>query len=318
MPKAIWTSHSLTRGKALLGKWGEKRASVKQAIYDGDTINIEADGNIGIRFLGIDTPEKGCRYPGKETFINIDPHFVDYLKDPFSSQYSDSTEFKNALSPGLLDYLQGKLGADCAENHFAHAKDAKDELEAMISRDVESTGTADDFRFFMAFSYEIMDRYGRLLCWLHQDLPRDQRGDRISYNEEMLKTGKAAPYFIFPNINPFRRKPLLESIPDPSNFKRYVEEEDPSLPQARQNVKDARAQHLGIFDEDDPLMLMPFELRYLARREAPKRYVIDLNADDPVLLKPTNYYQIPNSEDRLFINPEHVPLFREREYIIQP
>ena len=37
-----------------------------------------------------------------------------------------------------------------------------------------------------------------------------------------------------------------------------------------------------------------------------------MTADDGVLLRPENYYRVPNSEDRLFVSPEHVPLFVER------
>jgi hypothetical protein len=91
----------------------------------------------------------------------------------------------------------------------------------------------------------------------------------------MLRSGRAEPYFIVPNINPFRRKPLIESIPEPDKFKTYIQE-DPSLLEARRSVKDAREKKIGIFDEKSPLMLEPFELRFLARREAPSRRVIDM------------------------------------------
>ena len=108
----------------------------------------------------------------------------------------------------------------------------------------------------------------------------------------------------------------MEAIPKPEEFEAFIEK-DPSLSQARKYVRDARDQQIGIFDDVDPLALEPFELRYLARRQAPPRRVIDMTADDSVLLKPTNYYQIPNSEDRFFVNPEHVPLFKEQGYTMQ-
>lgn len=317
MAKAFWSSRGLTRGKAFLGRHGGKRATVKQAVHDGDTVSIEADGNISIRFLGIDTPEKSYKYPGKETFHNIYPSFVEYLTDPFSDVYDDSQKLLDALGPELVAHLRERLGPDCAKNHHEHAEAAHRELEGYIERDLGSVDPPEEFRFFLAFSYEKMDRYGRLLCWLHQDLPKDKRAGRTSYNEEMLSSGKAEPYFIVPNINPFRMKPLMESIPEPDKFKACVQEEDPSLPEARRSVRDAREKRIGIFDEKNPLMLEPFELRFLARREAPFRRVIDMNAEDPVLLKPNNYHLIPNPEDRLFVNPEHVPLFKERNYTIE-
>ena len=316
MPKAFWSSRGLTRGKAFLGRHGGKRATVKQAVHDGDTISIEADGNISIRFLGIDTPEKSYKFPGKETFPNIYPNFVEYLTDPFSEDYEDSQKLLDALGPELVAHLRGRLGPDCAKNHHEHAEAAHRELEGYVERDLVSVEPPEEFRFFLAFSYEKMDRYGRLLCWLHQDLPEEKRAGRTSYNEEMLRSGRAEPYFIVPNINPFRRKSLMESIPEPDKFKTYIQE-DLSLLEARRGVKDARENKIGIFDEESPLMLEPFELRFLARREAPSRRVIDMNAEDPVLMKPINYHLIPNPEDRLFVNPEHVPLFKERKYTIE-
>jgi hypothetical protein len=56
---------------------------------------------------------------------------------------------------------------------------------------------------------------------------------------------------------------------------------------------------------------MPFELRFLARRSPPDRWVIDLSADDDRLHPPQSYIAIPNAEDRLFLPAEYVPLFVE-------
>ncbi len=184
-------------------------------------------------------------------------------------------------------------------------------MERYIQRDVDLVGSNEEYRFFMAFSYEIMDRYGRLLCWLHQNLPRDQREGRISYNEEMLKSGMALLYFIFSNINPFRRKSIVESIPDLGDFKRNIEE-DLSLSEVRQYVREARNQYLGIFNPSNPLLLEPFELRYLARIGPPPRHVIDLRSDNPVLLKPSKYYPIPH-KDRLSLTPSMFLYSRKRD-----
>jgi hypothetical protein len=76
---------------------------------------------------------------------------------------------------------------------------------------------------------------------------------------------------------------------------------------------------LGIFAAGNGLRLLPFELRYLARtrngpnpsRPGPDRWVIDIPAGTGELLPPHRYIEIPNIEDRLFVNDEHVPLFVE-------
>jgi hypothetical protein len=79
-------------------------------------------------------------------------------------------------------------------------------------------------------------------------------------------------------------------------------------------VKKARDSKIGIFDSNSPLLLLPFELRYLARRDPSDRYVLDMFAARPKLISPTRYQIINNVEDRLFIPEEYVPLFKAKGY----
>jgi hypothetical protein len=81
---------------------------------------------------------------------------------------------------------------------------------------------------------------------------------------------------------------------------------------ARGFVRDARDQQLGLFEAADPLRLLPFELRFLARRSPSERWVIDLGRNDDALIPPQGYFQVANPEDRLFVPAEYVPLFVER------
>jgi hypothetical protein len=77
-------------------------------------------------------------------------------------------------------------------------------------------------------------------------------------------------------------------------------------------VAEARKNRLGVFDPADRLILLPYELRFLARRgsKGPDRFVIDLGTPGgTTLLKPEEYYTIVNPEDRLFVPKELVPLF---------
>ena len=85
-----------------------------------------------------------------------------------------------------------------------------------------------------------------------------------------------------------------------------------ALDEARASVAHARAAGLGIYAAADPLRLYPFELRFLARRKPPERWVIDLGAGDDKILAPQRYYAIVNPEDRLFVPSEYVPLFVEK------
>ena len=93
---------------------------------------------------------------------------------------------------------------------------------------------------------------------------------------------------------------------------------DPTLDAARQAVADARQNGDGIFDAKDPVQLMPFELRFLGRtssdgatRTGPDRWIIDLSQATDLLLSPQRYAEIPNIEDRLFVNAEDAPNFVE-------
>ena len=83
------------------------------------------------------------------------------------------------------------------------------------------------------------------------------------------------------------------------------------LNDARDYVRKARSDGLGVVSQK---MLLPFEIRYLSRRKAPSRYVLNLETCEKKLVEPTKYYTIPNSEDRLFIDSHYVDLFLKKGY----
>ncbi len=137
----------------------------------------------------------------------------------------------------------------------------------------------------------------RLLCFVNRDQPKaDVPEPRPrSYNERMLQAGRASPYFICPNVNPFRPvESRTDAVPAPGALNAVANGQS-GLGPARGWVRTARSQGLGLFDPADPLHLQPFELRFLASRRAPSRWVIDLS--DPatnVLIRPENYHWITN------------------------
>lgn len=120
-----------------------------------------------------------------------------------------------------------------------------------------------------------------------------------------------SPYFIWPNVDPFRKSTGLEdAVPRPGGAAALADAPG-ALSRARRSVKAARAAGLGIFAAEE-LEVGPFELRFLARREPPNRWVIDLTRDDDRLLPPQKYYRIAFPEDRLYVPSEYVPLFEQR------
>ena len=189
----------------------------------------------------------------------------------------------------------------------------------MVQSDQVAMGQAPaDFRYFLAFSYEDFDRYGRFLAFINRNQPSATvPGPRPpSYNERQLAAGRALPYFIWPNINPFREAPtIVDAVPPPGSARTLAELGD--LKKARDAVKQARANGLGAFDPADPLRFEAFEVRFLGRGEVPIRGVIDLSTDDTVILRPQSYIKIPNPEDRLYIPGEFVPLFAARGWKLE-
>lgn len=302
----------LTIGHAGLGLRSGSVGSVRQEVHDGDTIAVRALGNLGVRFLGVDAPEISFRLPGEKQFLQLsDEKWEQFLRDPFAS---DLPEFDPPLAGGLMDYLKEKVGPGAARNHHEHAKAAEDALEQEVQRDIEVLGQdTENFKFFLAFAHEVMDRYGRLLAFINRDQPSKTQPEPrpLTYNERLLKASMVSPYLIWPNINPFRKSGSVTLAVIQPGTAEEVADEDTALRRARDWVRESRSRKTGLFNAEDPLRLEPFEVRFLARREPPDRWVIDLSRDDDKLLPPQEYYRIKNVEDRLFIPEEYVPLFVE-------
>jgi endonuclease YncB( thermonuclease family) len=314
MANAIQTLPSgLKVGRAGLGAHGEVQGSVRQQTHDGDTVIVDPDGNLGLRFLGVDAPEVSFPLPGRTAFISIaDPRWTAFLEDPFDTGYG---AIDPPLDPGLQASLAGRVGTGAAANHAELANAAERALEALIESDIAVLQqTPETFRFFCSFANEVMDVYGRLLCYVNRDQPRadDPEPRPKSYNERLLALGHVTPYFIWPNLDPYRPpKQPVDAVPVPNTVAppEATLEELESLDAARESVRQARSQGLGIFSPANPLRVYPFELRFLSRRTPPVRWVIDLSAGDDLLRDPQSYHLIPHAEDRLFVPEEYAPLF---------
>ena len=163
-----------------------------------------------------------------------------------------------------------------------------------------------------------------MLCYLNADrsnFTAPMRPNKLSYNERMLATGHVVPYFIYPNTQPFLdNKPFEPDNLKPKGFWKAIKAAK-HLQDARKAVAAARAAKLGVFSANNPLALLPYEIRFLARKgsKGPDRYVIDLSAaGGNKLLKPENYFRIKNLEDRMFIPREFAPLFLLNSWKISP
>lgn len=205
-------------------------------------------------------------------------------------------------------------------NHYNNSLRSAEILLEIIKKDHQKTvQSGKQYKFFFRFSHEILDVYGRLLGYIHQDKGEGERGSNESYNERMLKMGYAIPYYIFPNIDPFIKfNSILDAIPDVHGdrfaFGRLLQKSS-KLRKAREAVTKIRSQkEPSLFTGENSLKLLPFELRFLQRRERLNRYVMDLSNPEPVVYPPQDYHLIANEEDRLFIPEEYVFIFEKRGY----
>jgi endonuclease YncB( thermonuclease family) len=304
-PRAIATIRRAANGQP---------QSLATSIPDGDTVGVHLTGSGAVRFLGIDTPEKRFELPGSGARRLDSPEWETYLTDPFLAPLGPYP-----MDADLLQHLLPRLGPGAGTNHQLHGDNAEQALIALVQADMAALGqTPNTFAYFLAFAFEVFDSYGRLLAYINRQQPDPAAPSPrpLSYNERMLQAGASLPYFIWPNIDPFLNRPLLEAVIAPGTAN-DVAEATPPLKRARAFVKQARAAGLGVFDPANPLRLEAFEVRYLGRREAPNRAVIDLSRNDHVMLRPQSYFRIPNPEDRLFVPSAFVPLFSARGWRLE-
>lgn len=289
--------------------------SLNASIPDGDTIGLHLEGSGSVRFLGIDTPEKNFQLPGSQAQRRLDsPEWEAYLTDPFLPQFGPYD-----LDPDLVSHLRARIGSGAGANHRVHGDNAGQALIALVQADMSALGQdLSTFGYFLSFSFEVFDSFGRFLAFINRNQPNANTPSPrpFSYNDRMLETGTALPYFIWPNIAPFRNASILDAVFAPRTANQMAET-NTDLSRARNFARQARTNRIGVFNSANPLRFEAFEVRYLGRREAPNRAVIDLGRNDNVILQPQHYFRIPNAEDRLFIPSEFVPLFVSRGWRLE-
>ena len=292
--------------------------TLEKAIPDGDTAGVHVEGRMLVRFLGVDTPEKKIDLPGANTEADKrlnSQAWEDYLTDPFRPELGPFP-----LDADLKSHLTNRVGPGAAANHHRHAVAAGNSLIELVESDMTELGQdSTTFRYFLAFEFEVFDSHGRFLAFINRDQkdPNVPTRRPLSYNERQLEKGVALPFFIWPNVDPFRDVDLLDAVLEPGSAP-DVANRPGALKRARRFVQEARAAKQGVFDPDDLLRFEAFEVRFLARRQPPDRAVIDLSRADDVILDAQHYFRIPNAEDRLYIPAHFVPLFIARGWRLEP
>ena len=117
-------------------------------------------------------------------------------------------------------------------------------LENLILEDLDELGQESaDFRFFFVFAHEVLDGHARLLSYVNRFQPNenDPAPRPQGYNVRLLGAGRVTPYFIWPNVDPFRRSgSLVEAVPEPGSAAALVSGGENALSEARDFVRSAR------------------------------------------------------------------------------
>ena len=145
-------------------------------------------------------PLPGSRFPrekfsasGSEAHRRLDsPEWDAYLTDPFHPQFGPYD-----LDQWLVNHLRSRIGAGAARNHRFHGDNAEQALIALVQGDMTALGQdAATFRYFLSFSFEVFDSYGRFLAFINRNQPGAAAAGPprpASYNERLLQMGAALP-----------------------------------------------------------------------------------------------------------------------------
>ena len=161
-------------------------------VSDGDTPNIR----MPIRMLFIDTPEITARSDARAA--TIDSNFTTLAEwvragiVPISKRFADYILPKLASgNAGTLQFTQGKQAS----------KFHKDIIEERLSKP-----NSDNKRsLFVRVAEPPFDGYGRLLAYVSPSYTRTERQnmprhERATFNLNLVESGWAAPFILFPNI----------------------------------------------------------------------------------------------------------------------
>jgi endonuclease YncB( thermonuclease family) len=168
---------------------------------DGDTPIIEQP----IRMVSIDTPEKS--YGGGQ---ELGQEKLDACRDRLLAGFYDEL-----IPEETKAYLLNKLTADAAAIHIEAAHEATSHFQQFLDSRLQ---VDDDTRRRLAVfpAGELIDGYGRLLAYIapwfkREELPPYGDPERRTFNLQMLESGWAALFIIYPS---FPRKGDFQSAVD--------------------------------------------------------------------------------------------------------
>jgi endonuclease YncB( thermonuclease family) len=140
--------------------------------------------------VSIDTPEKQ-HYAGAAP--TSQPK-LDRCRDRMTSGF-----FDGVLPSDVRDYFITKITPDAAERHIDAANNATAKFKLFQTERLDQSGRVANIP-----TGEIVDRYGRMLSyiapWLKPPLPPRDHPSRRTFNLQMIETGWAAFFPIYPSL----------------------------------------------------------------------------------------------------------------------
>ena len=160
-------------------------------VSDGDTPNIR----MPIRMLSIDTPEVTAKSAAGA--VNTDQEFLELAEWIQQGQAPVSNSFRNYILPRLQSGAAGTLQFDQGQK----ASDFyKEKITERLTRDSGSQR-----RLFVRSADDPFDNYGRLLAYVAPSYSKAERTqmtrkERATFNLDLIESGWATPFILFPSI----------------------------------------------------------------------------------------------------------------------
>jgi len=191
-------------------------------VSDGDTPNIR----MPVRMLSIDTPEVTAR--SETGAANVDAKFAQLAGWLTDGAAPVSARWRDHILPRLRDRQAGTL-------HYTQGKAASDWYKTRKDERLTKPNGRKR-RLFIRTADMPFDNYGRLLAYVApsysaSELREMTRRERATFNLDLIASGWAAPFILYPSIPGELDLPLvLEAATEAMNQRLGQYADDLSLP----------------------------------------------------------------------------------------
>lgn len=256
-------------------------------VSDGDTPNIR----MPVRMLSIDTPEVTAK--SENGAAKVDAKFQELRQW--------ITDGKAPVSQGFATYILPKLDATAGTRQYEHGKAASAFFKARAEERLRKP-SGRRRNLFIRTADERFDGNGRLLAYVapsysSKELKTLTRAQRATFNLDLVESGHAAPFVLFP------------SIPGELDLPLFVEKAVEAMDQGRGQYADPKFlpgyeyRMLEKLYRITKKIVDGTQLSWPDRLKWRSRYAFDIR--DRVLYGPEDYMGVPQPY-RIWIWPDDV------------